>query len=367
MHMTNKLSFVPVCLALASGCLSDGDVAELGVFRPNKGGLAEARPEPERGDAAITRPPATKDGGAGAVVDGTDAQTLFSMGGAAYGELPIEYDDADLRCYRITAHAAGDATGPYAVPARAAAHWVNVTVRLPIEGKQIIRSIRPLTDNGRVLHHWTLWREHADTPDGVALGKLAHPQSAVLYAFGPETQPVYLNPELGIHADGGSAYTLEIRYNNSADVPASDASGVELCITPRPVLYRVGFAHLGAVPDSRVDEVSAVCSPQLQETIHVLGVHTQFNVPGASAQLEVLRPDGVVEEMPAFEGDRTYGARFDIPPAASLRTRCRYDSRADYQPQVDDEACDVLVLHYHDSTLTDGSPSGPWNPYSCGI
>lgn len=210
MHM-NQLatqSMLLVALAVLPACFEDG-LAELGEYNVvPKGGSPEAAPPLTLGDASVIIP----------ITDPTPAPG----------------------CYRFVAHAAGS-TGAYAV-AGSGSENVRFTFQAPWQGTAYIRSIKPLIDNRVVLHHWLLYADTSARAANVDAVPQTSLDGTLVYGWTPGSTPLELGSDMGIEAAGDVSYSLAVRYTNEAGPATSDSSGVEVCVSSQPVLFKVSLA-----------------------------------------------------------------------------------------------------------------------------
>ncbi|MET0341554.1 MAG: hypothetical protein ABW252_11185 [Polyangiales bacterium] len=317
-----KLSAVAVALGLFAGCADVPETSE------GSGAAEVARQE---------------------VVDST-ART----GGSATNQ-PIDYQDPDLKCYKLTAYATpANKAQKYSVPTTPDL-YVAFNVKAPWTGKQYIRSFKAIIDNKAVLHHWLLFKQLAGGVEGVmpnALG--AHPDGEMLHGWAPGGDDMYLDKDVGMEIAANTVFQLEMHYNNRTGAQTPDASGVEICVTPTVPPNIAGLSWVGT---DAIGGASATgtCTPQTNRPIKVISASPHMHKKGRHMKVTLTRAAGGVElihdEAFDFDYQKGYLMDFTIQPGDKLTTTCTYSGPSSFGKGTNDEMCYFFSIHYPVGTL----------------
>lgn len=288
------------------------------------------------------------DPGSAAQVAGADAARKGGSGGAS--NTPIAYDDPELKCYRFTAREAPDGATKYSVPTTPD-FYVAFNIQAPWTGIQYIKSFRSIIDNKSVLHHWLIYRQLNGGTEGIvedATG--AHPDGELLNGWAPGTDDLWFDPDVGIEVAGGSLFQLENHYNNRTGAPVLDASGVELCVTPKKPAHIASMSWVGS--DAINGTVArGTCSPENKEPVRLLLSFPHMHTKGKHMKVDIVRAAGGIETIHDasfdFDYQRTYV--YDdlvIQPGDKLSTTCTYSEPARFGKKTDDEMCFFFSVHW---------------------
>jgi hypothetical protein len=334
----------------------------LGVYNrvengaPDAGGSADAS---NAVDDAAAADRAAAEGSASTIVPSAPPACAST---GCFASSPISYADPDLHCERLTAHAPGDRTQPYPVPYQPD-HYVRFTFKLPQPGTEYARSFQPVISQAIALHHMKLYESHGEVPEGVEIVRDTRSALRLVYSWSPGDPPMFLDPSLGIEVDPNTYYTLETHLYLSEPRTLSDASGFEVCFTPRAPTYVASISRLGRDPQMATSS-SATCTPRSGAPIQLLAVQAQMNIHGRHASLAIERASGARELIYDQPFDFTTISRLPVvaQPLAlgdRLRARCDYDAPSSGGPGVDDEFCALDVLHWPAHTLVSADTVGP--------
>ena len=257
--------------------------------------------------------------------------------------------------YRILAHAPGDRAAPYLVPAGSEIH-PKITVDAPW-GNEEVQAIafRPITDNAKVLHHWILYASNQTFLHGWAPGK-----------DGTDVVP----EDVGIYMPrgAGSMYLDMHYYNREGTEPASDRSGLEICVLKkarfRPNVASVfrGFNSLGGsdlvlAPAHSVNHVEeGHCRVQTTRPVrllsasphaHTYAVHMKFTVQKADGRQFVMHDDDYNFEA---QGRYPLTEAITIESGDTVSTYCTYTNdtanNVRFGENTADEMCFNFALYY---------------------
>jgi hypothetical protein len=279
-------------------------------------------------------------------------------------------EDAELDCYRFTAHAPGDKEIRYEVGA-VRDGYVNFNFMPPWEGTVHARTVRSIIDNSQVLHHWLFFKNGAPSEDGsVADSSGVHPNSELVYGWAPGGKDLNLyetGEDVGIPMPGDVSYTVEMHYN-SDDPDALDASGLELCVSEAEPEQKAAQAWLGTDAISAfllpLNEMKAggTCNPAFDEPIHILLVSPHMHLKGRHMEAIINRADGTKEDLHvgdfSFNDQTTYSKDVWLMPGDTITTTCTYSEPADFGEGTESEMCYLFTMHTPAGALTDNGALG---------
>jgi hypothetical protein len=160
--------------------------------------------------------------------------------------------------------------------------------------------------------------------------------------------------------DSNSAYLLEVHYNSN-DAGATDASGVEICVTETPPPNEAIISWLGTDAISGTSS-AGTCAPIAREPIHIVGGTPHMHLKGTHMKVVVDRAGGgqeVVHDEPfSFENQRGYDQDITIMPGDRITTTCSFNSPATFGRGTNEEMCYWFALAYPAGALTDGGLIG---------
>jgi cytochrome c553 len=277
---------------------------------------------------------------------GAGEPTSKGGSGGAHAK-PITYDDPMMTCHKLTAFGKSDRKAKYMVPTTPD-YYVAFNVKAPWTGKQYIRSMRTVIDNGPVLHHWLIFKQPtggAETVTENALG--AHPEGQMLYGWAPGGDDMFFDPDVGMEVDSSVLYQLEMHYNNKTGGPVPDASGVEICVTPTKPKHVAGLTWVGT---DNINGTQAVgrCAHTSQEPIHVIAAQPHMHVKGKHMKVTLARKGGMMETLhdQAFDFDyqKSYILDTVLQPGDVMNTTCTYSSPARFGKATTAEMCYFFTI-----------------------
>ena len=288
-----------------------------------------------------------------AQVEGAPAASKGGSGGAS--NKPIDYDDPELKCYRFTAFNSPDDKAKFTVPTTPD-FYVGFNVKVPWTGTQYIKSFRSIIDSKAALHHWLIYRQLNGGIEGVVESTGAHPDGELLNGWAPGTDDLWFDRDVGIEIAGGTVLQLENHYNNRTGAPLLDASGVELCVTPRKPAHVASMSWVGS--DSMVGATATgTCTPQNTEPVRLLLSFPHMHTKGTHMKVDLTRAAGNVETIHDADFDFNYQRTYVydslvIQPGDKLTTTCTYDSPVRFGRGTDDEMCYFFSVHWPAGALT---------------
>jgi len=270
---------------------------------------------------------------------------------------PIDYGDPDLRCYKLTAYTSPALKDkPHSVPT-IKDMYTGFLMKAPWKGTQYIKSMRSVVDNKAVLHHLMLLLQHDDGPEKIVPnGTGVHSDGDMIYAWAPGAQDLYLGQDVGIEMPEGSLLMLENHYNNRTGAAAPDASGVEVCVTPRKPKNLAGMSYVGT---DMILGTSATgsCTHDSKEPVHLIMAFPHMHTKGLRMKVEWTRKQGVRAVVHEQDFDFNYQRVYVyddlvLEPGDKLTTTCTYDAPAIFGKGTDDEMCFFFSLHYPAGALS---------------
>jgi hypothetical protein len=310
--------------------------------------------------------------GAPAAVDGCQIGASVTEGGVdellprptATGTVlgPYEgWDDGGVECYPFTAYqpGGGNKDTPFDV-GTAVDKYVGFGFKPPWQGTRFVRAFRSVIDNSAVLHHWILFEEPSaeDNTAEEILG--AHPGGQMLHGWAPGGSDLYFTPDVAIRMDSATSYLLEVHYNSN-DASATDASGLEICVSEQVPENEAIISWLGT---DGINGTSATgtCTPRTDEPIHIIAGTPHMHLKGSHMKVTVNRDNGgpeVVHDEPfAFENQRGYAEDIIIQPGDSITTTCTYTAPSRFGKGTNEEMCYWFALAYPAGALADGGLFG---------
>jgi hypothetical protein len=307
---------------------------------------------PAKGELCpVTDTAAKPSGGGDAGVGGMKATA--GSGGAHID--PIEYNDPDLKCYPFTAFAQGR-NGKYSVPTTPD-YYVAFTMKAPWTGTQYIRSFKGIVDNKDVIHHWLFFKNLTGGTDGAIQGNAlgAHPDGEMLYGWAPGGDDMYMDPDVGVAVSGSETYLLEAHYNNKTGKAAPDASGVEVCVTPKKPEKVAGLTWIGTDAIAGTT-ASGVCASTHTMPVHLFSAQPHMHTKGKHMKVVVNRKNGMKETIHDadfdFEYQRSYILDVTLQPGDTLTTTCDFTGPSTFGKGTSDEMCYFFTNSWPAGALT---------------
>jgi hypothetical protein len=277
-----------------------------------------------------------------------------------------------LECYRFTAHAQGSKTAKFKV-GKITDGYYNFGFKAPWTGMLYGVVVRPIIDNGKVLHHWLLYKENvADGSVQTTIGQ--HGSGELIYGWAPGGTPM----DMRTHGDVGfempdSTYSVEVHYN-SGEANAEDASGVEVCGTKTKPANVAGMTWLGydqggtasyATGGGFCLEASTswtgTCKPQSQEPIHLVYAVPHLHEKGLHLKSVINSPKGqriLVDEPFDFSTQVGYETKEVLMPGETITTTCTFSEPKCAGQGTSQEMCYLFTYAYPKYALSDNGPQG---------
>ena len=257
---------------------------------------------------------------------------------------PINYNDPELECYELRAHQGSNLMQPYMVGV-VADRYIRIPFDAPWDGTVYARSFRVLTDNAQVIHHWLFY-------DNTSGGQ------QLVHGWAPGGSDAYFTPDIGMQLKDG-AYSIEYHYN-SQDPSATDASGVEVCVTPTAPEHVATISWLGTDAIFGAS-ASGTCDPTSNERVRIIGATPHMHLKGT--HMKVVKQgtggDMVLHDMPFdFDLQRGYPSDIWVEPGEKIVTTCTYNAPSTFGPGTNDEMCYWFAVHYPANGLVDGGGLG---------
>ena len=312
--------------------------------------------------------------GAPAALDGCEIGATLDEGGGGLDELlprpsatgtvlgPYDgWDDGDVECYPFRAYqpGGGGKEAPFNV-GTAVDKYIGFGFKPPWQGTRYVRAFRTVIDNTQVLHHWILFEEPSAQDNSAEEILGAHPGGQMLHGWAPGGTDLYFTPDVGIRMESSTSYLLEVHYNSN-DSGASDASGLEVCVTAEPPANEAIISWLGT--DSiNGTAATGTCTPRANEPIHIIAGTPHMHLKGSHMKVTVNRADGgeevVHDEAFAFENQRGYAQDLMIQRGDSITTDCTYSAPSRFGKGTNEEMCYWFALAYPAGALADGGLFG---------
>jgi hypothetical protein len=309
---------------------------------------------------------AVADGPLCAIRDGSTTPTVADPGGGGTtadgtSTSPIEYNDPEMKCYRFMAHEAGDKQQPHAV-ATTPDMYKGFTFAAPWTGTVYARSFKAIIDNDQLIHHWLFFKNSTAGNDGEVIDSSgAHPDGNLVHGWAPGGSDLYLDADVGEALPADVSYTLETHYNNTTGAVAPDASGIEVCVTPKVPKNIASISWLGT--DVILGTTAeGECAPLSTEPIQIIGGTPHMHVKGQHMKVTINRADGTkdvfLDKPFDFNYQLSYPMQTTIMPGDTLTTTCTYSEPATYGKSTTEEMCYLFTLYYPTLALTNLNPVG---------
>jgi Copper type II ascorbate-dependent monooxygenase, C-terminal domain len=293
--------------------------------------------------------------------------------GTQCGEPPVDAgittdsgaDTSNLDCYKLLARG-DDLQPPYRVGV-AVDKYMNVRFAAPWQGTAYGVLMRPVIDNEQVIHHWLLFQDAAPgAPTGAVKSNGAHPGGQLVSGWAPGGAPVDLRAsgvDVGLELPGDTTYTVEFHYN-STDAAATDASGVEICVSKtRPAniaaLSWLGHDNLATAGDNGGprNTWTGTCAHKSQQPVHILSVWPHMHLQGRHMKATIKRANGALEtlhdEAFDFNYQVMYPKRVTLMPGETITTECSYAQPMSFGQGTSAEMCYLFTMAYPRGALVD--------------
>ena len=269
----------------------------------------------------------------------------------------VGWDEDGVECYPFRTYepGSGDKSTPYQV-GTAVDQYIGFGFKPPWQGTRYVRAFRSVIDNAQALHHWILFEEPSAQDGDVAEILGAHPGGQMMHGWAPGGSDLYFTPDVAIRMDSSTNYLLEVHYNSS-DPSATDASGLEICVTETAPANEAIISWLGT---DLINGTSATgtCRPRASEPIHIIAGTPHMHLKGTAMKVELTREGGGTEvlhdEAFSFQNQRGYAEDITVQPGDAITTTCTYNAPATFGKGTNEEMCYWFALAYPAGALSDG-------------
>jgi hypothetical protein len=229
-------------------------------------------------------------------------------------------------------------------------------------------AFKPITDNGKVLHHWILY-----APDGT-----------FIMGWAPgNTGNAPLPQDVGVYLPSSGSMRMDMHYNNLGGTSVEqDASGIEICTIETKSKFRANTASVqgimgnASVPaHQHVDNVSTCTVNASKGTATIINNSPHMHKLGTHAKL-VLTQDGkdtVLRDAPfSFDDQRSYP--FDPPIVVKtgdkLTITCSFTNDSNqaisFGENTENEMCFNFMQVYPRGGFSCGSGTGGFPMFGSG-
>jgi len=244
--------------------------------------------------------------------------------------------------------------------------YVCFAFRSPFAPGDLATSWHPVIGGSGALHHWLLFRTATPTPEGATVDCRVPADAQLLMAWSPGGEPHHLPPDVGLEMSrGGDEWlVLQVHYLNASGAPATDDSGVDVCLSDRPLEHAAGVWILGSSafripPRTEGFEVTSSCAHRSELPVHVVAASPHMHSLGRALRTEVARggadaPTEMLLEVEDFDYD--FQTTYRVEPAVRLErddrltTTCTFDNpspeEVGYGLSVEDEMCFDYLIAY---------------------
>ena len=292
--------------------------------------------------------PTTSAGAAGAPAAGSGGMPTVG-GGAGAGAVGERAADIE-ECFELRAHGQPSPTDKTAYTVPPGETYTSVIFKAPWTKPVQGLRFRHLADNAAVLHHWLLFSETANMPEGaVEECQLAGPTGflcgaattrSLITGWAPGRKDFELPADVGLELPApGALMAVEFHYYNQGASTAQDKSGVEVCVSSKFRKNTASVSWLGTetieIPAKSKGTAAGTCNPlrtgmNATDPIHVLYSWPHMHKLGTHLKSVVNRKGGMQEVL--YDGDFNFEFQVvhDSPmllnPGDTVTTTCSFDN-----------------------------------------
>jgi hypothetical protein len=245
----------------------------------------------------------------------------------------------------------------FQVPVNKKDHYECFTVAAPVDQDRFIRRIETLVDDARVLHHIVLIPEAGNRPIGSHSSCDNDNAFKLVYGWAPGQGALHFE-EGGIRLKPGQALTLQIHYNNSAQLTdAIDSSGVRIYHSP-PTGPEVAVLTLGPlefnIPARSRGEAVGYC--ELPKDTKLIASFPHMHELGTAFHQEIIREGAIrvneeEENLIAlsgwdFESQYIYETPLELNTNDLIRTTCLFENTSDQVIRFGSGTADEMCFNF---------------------
>jgi Copper type II ascorbate-dependent monooxygenase, C-terminal domain len=293
-------------------------------------------------------------------------------GGGADGYKPADSECDYIQEFRAHGGQTPGDTSPFTAPQGGDNYEMFYFKPKWTEKVHVIR-IDPITDNGKVLHHWLLYME-----DGVGSGDGTHqpdiglqsPTAQLLSGWAPGNEGLPLARDVGLVTVSApnARLGIEIHYNtNSNPANRADRSGARLCVTKtlRPKAASVHWLGTQAIISIGLpSEAYGSCTVQQQS--HIIAHSPHMHTMGRYMKTIITKKGGqkvtITDQPFAFDDQQIFpiknaAGEIVVEPGDVIDTTCSYEAGIfTFGPNTDQEMCYNFILAWPPGSLSNGIP-----------
>jgi hypothetical protein len=200
-----------------------------------------------------------------------------------------------------------------------------------------------------------------------------HAGGQLVQGWAPGGQDVYYSKDLGM-AMPPEGYILESHHNNTTGLPASDNTGIEICVTTVVPKTIASLTWLGSDLISGIT-ASGTCTPPIQANapVHILGGTPHMHTAGIHMKVTINHVGGapqVIHDLPFdFMSQTSYPLDGVVMNAGdTITTDCTYNRPSTFGQATSNEMCYFFTVYYPAGVMqTPGIGSVIHGPNTCGI
>ena len=256
----------------------------------------------------------------------------------------FDCDEIGGKTIEFVAHADRERDVPFPVGEAKDAYY-NFGFRAPWTSNVYAKSIVPVIDNVKVIHHYLLFKN-----DSTAYGHLRVAPSSGAHIFGqlvegwaPGGPPKYYGEKVGRVLEPGM-YNLEVHYN-SDDPDAEDMSGLSICYVEEEPDHIAELVWVGTDESTPSKVWTGNCDPRGPFPIHILSVTPHMHEAGRWMKAVINRADGRKEILHdaafSFDNQTTYNFPQDVLlwEGDTITTTCTFATEKRFGKDTSDEMC----------------------------
>lgn len=263
--------------------------------------------------------------------------------------------------YELRSRGPGGASVPYQVGLGETHPQIAID---PPWGATKVQAIafKPITDNGKVLHHWILYA-------GMSM----------LTGWAPgddEDQPYPANVGMDMPSTR-NGLRLDMHYWNQGGTPAPDRSGVAVCVVkgaklrPLSAAVMMGFTSFGPIlapANKRGHESTGTCRVTTTKPVHLMTASPHAHQYAKHMRFTVTRANG--QKIVMHDGPFKFGEQgtYQLTPEVILNTgdtvttTCIYDNPTSrnitFGESTNNEMCFNFAVYYPKGALSCGGAGG---------
>jgi hypothetical protein len=305
-------------------------------------------------------------------------------GDGTYGRLTPA---AGETCYEFPVHQSTTSLDKAKYDVGLGEHYEQFYYKVPWPDNSVATSYATIGDNKQVLHHWLLFSTDEGEAEGfhktVPLPTLIGTNPVLLAGWAVGGPNLVAPGDVGFELpNSGKTINVQWHFYNSTNTPQSDASTIQICVTPKAMrAHTGGVTWLGTedlggtvwtggpgMPPHQVSKYTTSCRPGREglgaaDPIHIIGFEPHMHRIGQNMKTDIVRMGGktdTVFDKPFNFGNEThYYVDVVVNPGETLNTTCQFNNDTDkgipFGESSDSEMCYQFVFAWPAHALRNGA------------